>query len=121
MNVKWKKWAVLALFLSVPFLSGGTMEEGCPKPVQILPAPDNLKATRMSCTEIELTWYHNPFTNPEGFYVYRKCGDGGYELIAVTYSDPFTDTDVPKGVQCTYYVTAYNSAGESEPSNEASA
>jgi len=128
MNIKWKKWAVLALFLSVPFLSGGTMEEGCFKPeeIQIPLAPSNLGATRLSCTEIELSWSCNLLSNSPyvaGFHVYRKCGDGEYELIADTdrFDKFFTDTNVPPGVTCTYYVTAYNSAGESEPSNEESA
>ncbi len=126
MNIKWKKWAVLALFLSVPFLSGGTMGEGCSKPVELEPvveipsAPSNLQATRLTCTSIKLAWHYNYWTAPEGFNVYRKCDNGEYELIAVTDSNPFTDTDVPEGVQCTYYITAFNSGGESQASNEAS-
>lgn len=127
MNIKWKKWAVLALFLSVPFLSGGTMEEGCEPQIGILFAPSNLEASRLSCTEIRLTWFYNLLHDDsayvEGFHVYRKCGDGQYELIADTsrLDQFFTDTDVPPGVQCTYYVTAYNSSGVSPPSNEAGA
>ncbi|KKL04606.1 hypothetical protein LCGC14_2614380 [marine sediment metagenome] len=121
MNIKWKKWAVLALFLSVPFLSGGTMGEGCSKPVVEIPsAPSNLEATRMTYTQIRLFWSDNS-SNADSFYVYRKCGDGEYKLVAVTSFLFYTDTNVPKGVKCTYYVTAYNIAGPSEPSNEASA
>ncbi len=120
MNIKWKRWAVLALLLSVPFLSGGTIEEGCPKPLEIPSAPSDLVATRMSCTEIELIWSDSS-SYTDSFYVYRKCGNGEYELIADTSWMFFTDTQVPAGVECTYYVTAHNSAGQSEPSNEASA
>ena len=120
MKVKWKKWAVLALFLSVPFLSGATMEGACPGPVEIPSAPSDLVATRMSCTEIELIWSDSS-SYTDSFYVYRKCGNGEYKLIANTSWMFFTDTDVPEGVQCTYYVTAYNSAGQSEPSSEAGA
>ena len=128
MNIKWKKWAVLALFLSVPFLSGGTMGKGCSKPVVEIPsAPSNLEVSRNSYTEIWLSWSSSSLfegsRNADGFHVYRKCGDGEYELIANVspLHTFFTDRDVPKGVKCTYYVTAYNSAGESEPSNEAGA
>lgn len=126
MNIKWKKWAVLGLLLSVPLLSGGIFQ-GCSEPVQALFAPSNLSAIRMSYTKIKLTWSYNLLHEDsayvEGFHVYRKCGDGQYELIADTsrFDQLFTDTDVPEGVQCTYYVTAYNSAGESGPSSEAGA
>jgi fibronectin type 3 domain-containing protein len=94
------------------------MEEGCPEPMQIPSAPSNLQATQMSCTSTKLTWTDSS-SYTERFYVYRKCGDGEYELIADTFWDFFNDTNVPPGVTCTYYVTAYNSAGQSQPSNEA--
>ena len=104
------------------------MGEGCSKPVEpvveIPSAPSHIEATRMTCTEIWLTWYYSKLDSPsvDGFYVYRKCGDGEYELIANVSSkhNYYTDEDVPEGVQCTYYITAYNSAGESQASNEAS-
>ena len=95
------------------------MGEGCSKPVVEIPsAPSNLQATRMTCTSIKLTWYVSD--QPWGFYLYRKCGNGEYEKIAEPICCEFYLFDVPEGVQCTYYITAYDGAGESEPSNEVS-
>lgn len=121
MNIKWKKWAVLGLLLSVPLLSGGIFQ-GCSELVQIPSAPGNLEATRLTCTSIKITWsWSDKSTHRDGYYVYRKCGDGEYEKIAEALDCDFYDYDVSEGVQYTYYVTAYNSTGESGPSNEAGA
>lgn len=66
-----------------------------------------------------LSWVDNS-DNEEGFRVYRAQGVGGtFTEIAVVGPNVTTYTDPLGGPGFCYRVTAYNSAGESQPSNNA--
>lgn len=84
-------------------------------------APDELRAMGVSDEMISLTWTDNS-DNDDGFIVYRKGPqDADFSEHALTGADVsfyFDDAlDCQTGYD--YFVTAFNSAGESDPSNEA--
>jgi len=89
-------------------------------------APQNLSATAISDSQIDLTW--DPPSDwggdKEGYRIYRSTSSGGsYTQIdsvgASTTS--YSDTGLNSGTTYYYVVTAYNSVGESSYSNEDSA
>jgi hypothetical protein len=89
----------------------------------LLPAPSGLTATTVSTSQINLTWTDNS-SNETGFRIERKTGVGGtyaeigsVGLDVVTYSD----TGLSGSTNYFYRVRAYNSAGNSNYSNEADA
>jgi transcriptional regulator CtsR len=85
-------------------------------------APTNLKAVAASSSQINLTWVDTS-DNEKGFKIERKAAGGSWKEIAadigknvVSYSD--------KGLSAgtyTYRIKAYNDAGDSDYSAEASA
>lgn len=84
-------------------------------------APSNLAAT-ISGSNVDLTWTDNA-TNETGFNVYRRqqvrkkwSSWAVIKTIAAPNTTSYTDPNVPSG-SYQYYVTAYNSAGQSAPSN----
>jgi subtilisin family serine protease len=84
-------------------------------------APTNLSATVISKTRIDLSWQDNA-TNETGFIIERKTGAiGTYSEIAEAGAEitAYSDLNLSPG---TYYyrVKAYNAAGDSSYSNEAS-
>ncbi len=85
-------------------------------------APSNLSATAVSSSRIDLFWQDNS-TNEEGFKIERKTGAGGtYIQIATVNANVTSYSDIGLTANTTYYyrVRAYNSAGDSDYSNEAS-
>jgi len=54
---------------------------------------------------------------PSGYRVYMKTGTGNYVLQAQTAATSVRVDGVSDGVTQYFYVTAWNSAGESPPSN----
>ncbi|MDH5203941.1 MAG: hypothetical protein OEW69_11900, partial [Nitrospirota bacterium] len=94
------------------------------KPVSPQPSePTNLTATTVSRNQINLSWTDNSY-NESGFVIKRKYGVGGtyYQIATVGANVPtFSDTNVNESGTYYYAVWAYNSAGDSAYSNEASA
>lgn len=82
--------------------------------------PSGLLATAISDSEIDMTWTNNSITE-DGFKIERKSGNNGvYSQIGtvgkgiVTYLDSGLDCDT----DYYYRVNAYNTAGDSDFSNE---
>ena len=76
-------------------------------------APINLSGQALSTSEIELSWTDNS-NDEDGFRIYR----GGSSLTTVGANiTSFTDTGLSADTTYTYYVAAYNTHGESSPSN----
>lgn len=80
-------------------------------------APSNLSASAVSQSQINLSWNDNS-DNESGFKIYRN---GSYIGVAGANITSFYDYDLACGTTYSYYVKAYNSGGESGPSNTASA
>lgn len=97
-----------------------TLQGQSPGPIVIAPpdAPTNAEATADSSTQITVTWDFSGDT-PLGFIIERKFGD---EWIVVGTvgpgADSFTDTGLTAGEEYCYRVRAYNTKGNSEPSEE---
>jgi len=80
-------------------------------------APSNLSATAVSASQINLSWRDNS-DNETGFKIYRN---GSYLTSVGANVTGYQNTGLNCGTSYSYYVKAYNSAGESETSNTASA
>ena len=93
-------------------------------------APVNLAATAISDTKITLTFNDNA-NHSFAFGVYRKLhSDDATHWVRVTNqtltpgkgnAETYTDTGLTPETQYDYYVVAYNNAGDSDPSNTATA
>ncbi len=86
-------------------------------------APTNLFATTVSNFQINLAWMDNA-ANESGFIIERGTASGGpFTAIDTVGADETTFPDTGLSGSTTYYyrVRAYNTAGNSAPSNKASA
>ena len=86
--------------------------------------PSVLTATLLTspALQVNLAWQDNS-VNEIGFEIYRKTDSNAtFDLIgqAGANSRTFSDTTIAAGHTYTYYVVAYNSAGNNGPSNLAS-
>jgi YVTN family beta-propeller protein len=80
-------------------------------------APSDLKATAITPGSVTLEWKSNS-ASQERFYVYRSTSySGTYVKVANVISTKYTDRDLAHNTTYYYEVTAYNKAGESNPSN----
>ncbi|MBE9545898.1 MAG: S8 family serine peptidase [Proteobacteria bacterium] len=89
----------------------------------ILAGPSNLSAVDSSTSKINLSWADNSF-NELGFKIERKIGTGAtYSQIADIAADETSYSDTGLNEATTYYyrVHAYDTAEDSDYSNEASA
>jgi hypothetical protein len=85
--------------------------------------PSNLTATPVSSTQINLAWT-DASSNEDGFKVYRGTSSGAVTSLVATLGSGITNfQNTGLSASTTYYykVTAFNSAGESAPSNVPSA
>ncbi|MFN8007377.1 MAG: fibronectin type III domain-containing protein [Terriglobia bacterium] len=86
-------------------------------------APSGLTATKISTSQINLSWTDTS-GNESGFRIERKLGVGGtYSEIAVVGINvtTYSNTGLNNGSVYYYRVRAYNGAGNSSYSNEANA
>ena len=82
-------------------------------------APTGLLATAGNA-EVSLTW--NSSSGATGYYVQRATVNGGpYVQIAVPAANSYTNTGLTNGTTYYYVVSAFNSAGQSAISGQASA
>jgi hypothetical protein len=77
--------------------------------------PSNLVTTNNSSSQNNLSWTDNS-NNELGFKIYRSQNGGSYSQIATTTMNAvsYSDTGLSADQTYSYYVTAYNSAGESD-------
>src|SRR5208283_1042166 len=88
-------------------------------PVTIPSAPTGLQATAGNA-QISLTW--NASSGATSYNVKRSTTNGGpYTTIASPTAARYTNTGLTNGTPYYYVVTAVNSAGESNPSSQATA
>ena len=88
-----------------------------------LPAPQNLQATAVSTSQINLNWSHSG-SGVAQFRIEWRFGTWGWEQIATVPGSArsFSDTGLPANTTNRYRVRACNSSGDcSSYSNEASA
>lgn len=87
------------------------------------PEPNNLTATAVSASQINLAWNDNS-SNESGFKIERKTGASGAYSEIVTLganATSYNNTGLSANTVYYYRVRAYNAAGNSSFSNEASA
>lgn len=104
--------------------NSGYSNETNAKTLEVPPnAPSNLSAVPISYTEIRLNWSDNS-NNETGFKIERKTGvDGTWSQITTVGSNTtqYIDNELEIATTYIYRIRAYNSAGNSAYSNEASA
>lgn len=103
--------------------SGYTNEAAATTPGLAPPAaPAALTATAASASRVNLAWQDRA-TDEGGFEIERRTGPAAYALLATLSANAtsYADDAVASGTAYTYRVRAFNMAGNSEWSNEASA
>ncbi len=85
-------------------------------------APSGLTATAVSTTQVNLIWTDNSI-NESGFKVERSTDGVNYSVIGTTGANvtTFSDTTGKASTQYSYRIRSTNSAGDSAPSNVATA
>jgi regulation of enolase protein 1 (concanavalin A-like superfamily) len=91
-------------------------------PVTSPAAPSGLSASAVSSSQINLAWTDNA-DNESGFKIERKTGGGSFSQIGTVNANVTTypNGGLSPSTTYTYRVRAYNGAGDSSYSNEASA
>jgi len=84
-------------------------------------APINLAATAISSTQIDLTW--DNVSDESGYEIQHKKAGEDFQQIGTTASDinSYSDTALQPDTNYTYRVRAYNAAGNSDWSDDATA
>ena len=87
-------------------------------------APANLAATAVSSSQINLTWTDSDNTET-GFKIERCTGEGCIDFIQIATVDAnvtsYSNTGLAAATSYSYRVRAYNTGGDSDYSNTASA
>lgn len=103
--------------------SAASNEATVTTPALTIPAaPGNLQAQAISANQVRLTWIDNSY-NEDGFKIERKTGTGGaWGQVGTAGADDTAYQDSGLSELITYYyrIRAYNNAGNSDYSNEAS-
>ncbi|MGH9879689.1 MAG: fibronectin type III domain-containing protein, partial [Nitrososphaerales archaeon] len=85
--------------------------------------PTNLIATQASSNQINLSWAAPSSSSPiTGYKIEEKIGTGSYSIIVQNTGNTntaYSRTGLSSGITYYYRVSAINSAGTSNPSNEA--
>ena len=103
--------------------SGDSNAATATRPPDSPAAPDNLAATVLSTSRINLTWTDNS-TDETGFTIKRKVlATGAYTDLATVDAGVTSYSDIGLNSNTVYYyiVCAYNATGDSASSNEVSA
>jgi sugar lactone lactonase YvrE len=92
-----------------------------PPPATTPDPPSGLVATAVSPYQIDLAWDDNS-VDETGFLVYRDDGVSWVQIgLTPKNAETYSDSGLEPGSTQSYYVSAFNGAGHSAPSNEASA
>ncbi len=79
--------------------------------------PTGLSASAVSSTTINLSWTNNAASDPSlaGFHIFRATSSGGpfTQLPLIASVNSFSDSTAAPNTGYFYYVTAFNSAGDS--------
>jgi hypothetical protein len=99
------------------FLHGKLIAKIAPIPAK----PANLQAWAAYTAQINLKWDDN--TDEQGYTIERKTGSGSYSILQTVAANQttYSDAGLTPGLTYSYRVSAYNQAGSSAVSNEASA
>jgi subtilisin family serine protease len=124
-NLTTKNMVIGALSANAHLLysqGAGTSAPGSTQPATVPVGPSGLTAVQSGKSQVKLAWSDRS-ANESGFRVDRKQGSGAWATIGSTGTGVtgFTDGGVQAGVTYWYRVSAYNSAGSSAFSNEATA
>jgi fibronectin type 3 domain-containing protein len=102
-------------------LFGRVLPAAEPPPPGVPAAPANLSATAVSRSQINLSW-EDRSGNETGFELTRSSSGTSPQTIRLgANTTSFIDTALAEDTTYTYVVRAFNGAGLSEPSDEASA
>ena len=110
--------AGIKYYYAVAVYSGSRTEDKCPEVgVMYLATPSGLT---VSNTIASLTLKWNVVTDATGYEIYRAGTDGKYSKITTVTSTSYVDTSVKNNTQYSYKIKAYNAAGASAFSTDAS-
>ena len=83
--------------------------------------PQNVQATAVGSTRIDLTWNASTDTGGSGLAGYRVYRNGGATPIATITTTSYSDTSLTANTSYSYQVRAYDNAGNESGSGSASA
>lgn len=92
------------------------LEEGTPETPE---TPGGFEVTGISATRAILQW-DDLSSSESGFRIYRRTGEGTFQVVGTAKADTnrYIDWGLEPHTTYVYEVTAFNSFGESEPTNE---
>ena len=120
-NFKLVSWGDIARAASPALVIDATQDPRARGQVATRPAaPTGLSATAVSATRVDLAGADNS-DNEYGFRVERSTDGTSWARLATVGRATYTDASAPAGSTLHYRVLAVNAAGDSDPSNVATA
>ena len=121
-NFKLVRWGDIARRSPTPLLIDTSQDPrgGSGTPVAPPAAPSGLTATAVSATRVNLAWSDNS-DNEDGFRVERSTDGISWTRLATAGGATYVDGSAPANSTLRYRVLAVNAAGDSDPSNVATA